>query len=77
MPAYDSNLLSPPGALARVSVRAPNSGANIADVLMLVDSGADLTLLPATLVKQLGLDVPNEHDYELEGFAEARLLRDR
>jgi hypothetical protein len=68
MPAYDSNILSPPGPLARVSIRAPNSGKRIADVPMLIDSGADLTLLPATAVEQLGLDLPNEHDYELEGF---------
>src|SRR5947199_10452515 len=68
MPAYDSDILSPPGPLARVSIRAPNSGKRIGDVPMLIASGADLTLLPVTVVEQLGLDVPKEHDYELAGF---------
>lgn len=35
---------------------------------MLIDSGSDLTLLPTAIVEQLGVDVPKEHDYELEGF---------
>lgn len=68
MPAYDSSFLRPPGPLAKVRVRAPNSGAQIADVAMLIDSGSDLTLLPTAIVEQLGLDPPIEHDYELEGF---------
>lgn len=68
MPAYDSNFLRPPGPLARVRIRAPNSAAEIVDVPMLIDSGSDLTLLPTAIVEQLGLDLPVEHDYELEGF---------
>lgn len=68
MPSYDSNFLRPPGPLASVRVRAPNSGVQVADIPMLIDSGSDLTLLPTAIVDQLGLDVPVDHDYELEGF---------
>ena len=35
---------------------------------MLIDSGADLTLIPAILVDELECDVETEEGYDLEGF---------
>ena len=45
MPAYDDSL-SPPAPVARVSLRHPGSSLTVTDVLMLIDSGADVTLIP-------------------------------
>lgn len=67
MPAYDNNGFTPPAPVARVVLRDPNSGASLADVRMLIDSGADTTLLPVAAVALLGLAGTGER-YQLEAF---------
>jgi hypothetical protein len=56
MPAYDDNRFAPAAPVARVVVRHPDHPASIADVLMLIDSGADASLLPRTAVASLGIE---------------------
>lgn len=68
MPSYDSTLFDPPAPLARVTIRHPLSGATISDVPMLLDTGADVTLLPQAFVEQLGINVDSNESYELKGF---------
>ena len=68
MPAYDAALFDPPAPLARVTLRDPGSGDTLPDVSMLLDSGADVTLIPATFANQLGLVVATDEIYELMGF---------
>lgn len=68
MPAYDSNLFDPPAPLARVTLRALNNGKAVTDVPMLIDSGADVTLIPETVVNELRLDLDLNVSYELSGF---------
>ena len=68
MPAYDAIRFAPPAPLALVSLRNATSSISIADVPMLLDSGADVTLLPQTTVKQLGLSIDPKAVYELMGF---------
>jgi predicted aspartyl protease len=68
MPAYDSNLFNPPAPLARVTIRHPSSGATVSDVPMLLDTGADVTLLPQVFIEQLGIRVDSNEGYELMGF---------
>ena len=46
MPAYDDEGFSPAAPVAIVILRHPDSGKSLADVPMLIDSGADATLLP-------------------------------
>lgn len=67
MPAYDDNGFAPPAPVARVVLRHPGSGASIADVRMLIDSGADATLLPEPALASLGL-VGTGDRYLLESF---------
>ena len=55
MPSYDATHFDPPAPVARVTLRNPHSGATVADVLLLLDTGADITLLPRTAVEQLGV----------------------
>ena len=68
MPAYDANLFDPPAPLARVKLRNPNNTDTVSDVLMLLDSGADVTLIPTASVNQLGLIADADEIYELMGF---------
>jgi hypothetical protein len=71
MPGYDASRYDPPAPVAAVSLR-PSSGAgsdSIADVQLLVDTGADVTLLPRAAVACLGTDVQVvAQQYELMGF---------
>jgi hypothetical protein len=68
MLAYDTTLFDPPAPLARVTIRHPLSGAIVSDVPMLLDTGADVTLLPQAFVEQLGIISDSNEGYELKGF---------
>ena len=68
MPAYDTELFDPPAPLAQVTLRNPQNGAVLSDVLMLLDSGADVTLIPQACVESLGAVLIPKKYYELAGF---------
>lgn len=68
MPAYDATRFDPPAPVALVQLRDPASGANRADVPMLLDFGDDITLLPSAAVAQLGLAPDPGAGYQLVGF---------
>jgi Aspartyl protease len=68
MPAYDSTRFSPPAPLALVGLRDPESGAVQSDVPMLLDTGADVSLLPQPAVAALGVTIATGRQYELVGF---------
>lgn len=80
MPAYDAKLFDPPAPVAHVTLRHPATGASLSEVPMLMDTGADVTLLPRIYVDRLGISPLKEKVYELQGFdgnitqAEAILL---
>jgi len=67
MPPYNDRLFVPPAPLARVVVRHPERDQSVEDVPMLIDSGADATLLPRSAATSLGLDGTGER-YQLVGF---------
>src|SRR3954465_4711245 len=66
MPAYDAARFDPPAPLAFVTVKSERVGVEIPDVPMLLDTGADVSLLPRSLVTSLVS--PDAKQYELEGF---------
>jgi hypothetical protein len=68
MPAYDSVLFTPPAPLARVALRNSESGAMQTDVPMLLDTGADVSLIPQASINLLGLTTISDTRYELVGF---------
>ena len=68
MPAYDALRFSPPAPLATVALRNSTSGAVWAQVSVLLDTGADVTLLPRECLNRLGLSVDPSQVYELMGF---------
>jgi predicted aspartyl protease len=68
MPAYDVSLFNPPAPLARVTLRNPTNGNSLSDVPMLIDTGADVTLIPQGSVNPLGLTIDPNTGYELMAF---------
>ena len=72
MPAYDSALFTPPAPLAQVTLRNPESGATQTDVPMLLDTGADVSLIPQASVSLLALATATDTRYELVGFDGSR-----
>jgi hypothetical protein len=68
MPAYDSSIFNPPAPLATVALRNPDNGITVPGVIMLIDSGADVTLIPQDSVNKLGVSSDPYESYELMGF---------
>ncbi len=72
--SYDDVLFDPPAPLARVTLRDPATGAAVANIPLLLDSGADVTLLPRSAVLNLGASLAQEEKIELVGFDGTRSL---
>jgi hypothetical protein len=68
MPAYDSVTYHPPAPLALVTVRSPTTGATVANVPLLLDSGADVSVLPRDPIAELISSEQEPPQFELEGF---------
>ena len=66
MHAYDAERFDPPAPLALVTVKSEEPDVVIRDVPMLLDTGADVSLLPRSLVAPLAS--PHAKQYELEAF---------
>ena len=72
MPSYDTTRFSPPAPVGLIEIRNPATGAVHANVPMLIDTGADITLLPRQYIAQLNLPIEAAEAYELLGFDGAR-----
>ena len=68
MPAYDATQFQPPAPIAYVTLRNGTTGTVASDVPMLLDTGADVTLIPRTALDSVGFDVIADSAYELVGF---------
>ena len=68
MPEYNAENFDPPAPVAYVTLRHPATGASLSDVPMLMDTGADVSLLPRKSVEQLGIDPIADIAYEIQGF---------
>lgn len=68
MPDYEGQQFDPPAPLARVTVRTLNGAHRLADVAMLIDSGADVTLIPQVCAQRLGLKSEIEARFNLLGI---------
>jgi hypothetical protein len=67
MPSYDALNYDPPAPIAQVILRAAN-GTTAPDVLLLLDTGADTTLLPRSAIVRLGINPDPDLQYDLIGF---------
>ena len=68
MPRYDTAQFEPPAPLAQVTLRNPDTGTISSDVPMLLDTGADVSLIPHTSLVTLGLTASQDRLYELISF---------
>jgi hypothetical protein len=68
MPAYDASLFNPPAPVAKVTLRNSENSTALYDIPMLLDTGADVSLIPQATVHQLGLVIAEDKGYELIGF---------
>ena len=66
MQGYDAARFDPPAPLALVAVKSDQLGIVIHDVPMLLDTGADVSLLPRARVAALAF--PDAKQYELEAL---------
>ena len=68
MPGYDTTQFDPPAPVANVTIRNLERDTIHSDVPMLLDSGADVTLIPRTATDALGEIAVPGRQYELTGF---------
>ena len=68
MPKYNASHHSPPAPIAQVILHDPESGVSSSDVFLLIDTGADTTLLPRAAAEQIGLKPIPGVQFEMEGF---------
>jgi predicted aspartyl protease len=71
MPAYDDRLFSPAAPVVHARLRRSPAEQTQIDIAMLIDSGADVTLVPKSAVDSLGLEL-SATKYELIAFDGAR-----
>ena len=67
MPDYDSQQFAPPAPVAKVIVRTLDHVDCVSDVTMLIDSGADVTLIPRVCADRLNLVGEIETGFLLQG----------
>ncbi len=68
MPPYDATQFEPPAPLARVTLRNPKNGSTSSDIPMLLDTGADVSLIPQAILRALDLSASQDRLYELISF---------
>ncbi len=68
MPKYDASRYDPPAPTALVTLRNPINGSLQPNISLLLDTGADITLLPQAAVQNLGVTPVVGVAYELVGF---------
>jgi hypothetical protein len=73
MPAYDATLFQPPAPLAFVTLRKRDAELVVSDVPMLLDTGAEITLVPRTAIYALDPTLVSDSSDELVGFDGPRL----
>jgi hypothetical protein len=68
MPEYDAENFEPPAPVAYVTLRNPATGVLLSDVPMLIDTGADITVLPSDAVDRLGISAEENSEFEVQVF---------
>jgi hypothetical protein len=73
MADYDRQRFVPPAPVAMVSIYTIDRTRSVLEVAMLIDSGADVTLIPRKCAEKLGLDGEIESGFSLQGFSGATI----
>jgi hypothetical protein len=77
MPDYDTENFDPPAPVAYVTLSHPATGVSLSDVPMLMDTGADVSLVPLGFIEQLGVEPDKDKLYEIQGFVGETKLAQR
>ena len=56
MPKYDAENFDPPAPVAYVTLRNSATGVSLSDIPMLIDTGADVTLVPSVYANELDVE---------------------
>ncbi len=79
MPRYDASAHDPPAPVAEVILRRSDGSSAmpvVPGILLLIDTGADITLLPRRAVERLGVQPLPGEQFELIGFDGTRTTAD-
>ncbi len=68
MPSYDASQHEPPAPVASVTLRNPENAVSVGEQWLLIDTGADLTLLPRSAVEQVGVAISADDRYQVAAF---------
>ena len=68
MPSYNADHAMPPAPFAWVTIRNFHTGKSIVDVPMLMDTGADASLIPRIVIEALGITPIESDTVRLVGF---------
>ena len=68
MPTHDTVWFTPPAPLVQVRLRNWETGTEVTEVPMLLNTGADVSLVPRSCVTTLGLALDPQRRYELVRF---------
>jgi len=68
MPTYEADSFLPPAPVARVTLRNPQTQQTVSDIPLLLDSGADVTIIPQSTISQLGIAIDSADVYKLQSF---------
>ena len=74
MPSFDAAGFDPPAPVAEVELRNAQSGVSVSGVRLLIDTGADVTLVPRQSVEQLGIVAEPGEGMELLSFDGSRSI---
>ena len=72
MPSFDTSSYDPPAPVAMVTLRRSGEGDLVGDVALLIDTGADMTLLPRWALARLGVAPQPNITYEIFDFEGGR-----
>lgn len=72
MTSFDAVHFHPPAPVAQVALRNAATGAADSAVLLLLDTRADVTLVPRAAVERIGVEVDAAARIELSGFDGSR-----
>lgn len=67
MTKYDESF-EPPAPTAEIIIKNSENGRKISNIPMLLDTGADVSLLPLTKLQELGIKPLENEFYQLQGF---------
>jgi hypothetical protein len=68
MPEYDADNFNPPAPVAYVVLRNSATGVVLSNVPMLIDTGADATLLPSVAIEKLEIEAEEDANFEVQVF---------